>query len=98
MVHYQGRYEPAWTWEHYIAATNDQLDRNGRAFENKAERVKAELWVIYPREKLVNTSHSLNIFVMMTLSIVFICRIFTGARRGTRSGRRLWLTIDATNS
>jgi hypothetical protein len=66
LVHYQGRYEPVWTWDHYIAATNDQLDRKGRAFENKAERVKAELWVSYPQEKLVNTSHSLNIFVMMT--------------------------------
>jgi len=47
LVHYQGRYEPAWTWDHYIAANNDQLDRSGRAFENKAERVKGELWDFY---------------------------------------------------
>ena len=37
LVHYQGRYEPAWTWDHYIAANNNQLDRSGRAFENKAD-------------------------------------------------------------
>jgi len=62
LVHYQGRYEPAWTWDHYIAANNDQLDRSGRAFENKAERVKGELWVSFFCQKMVNTSHSFNIF------------------------------------
>src|SRR6185436_14481487 len=66
LVHYQGRYEPAWTWDHYIAANNDQLDRSGRAFENKAERVKGELWVCVFHQKMVNTSHSFNIFSMMT--------------------------------
>ena len=66
LVHYQGRYEPAWTWDHYIAANNDQLDRSGRAFENKAERVKGELWVSFFHQKMVNTSHSFNIFSMMT--------------------------------
>ena len=55
-----------WTWDHYIAANNDQLDRSGRAFENKAERVKGELWVSFFRQKMVNTSHSFNIFSMMT--------------------------------
>ena len=66
LVHYQGRYEPAWMWDHYIAANNDQLDRSGRAFENKAERVKGELWVSFFRQKMVTTSHSFNIFSMMT--------------------------------
>jgi len=53
-------------WDHYIAANNDQLDRSGRAFENKAERVKGELWVSFSRQKMVNTSHLLNILLMMT--------------------------------
>src|SRR6185437_7850379 len=66
LVHYQGRYEPAWTWDHYIAANNDQLDRSGRTFENKAERVKAELWVRLPRQKMVITSHSLTLLLIIT--------------------------------
>jgi hypothetical protein len=39
---YATRYELAWTWAHYKKAT-DTIDRDGRCFENKAERVKAEL-------------------------------------------------------
>lgn len=46
LVHIGGRYEPAWTWEHYAHAP-DQLDRDGRCFDNKAEWVKAELWNFY---------------------------------------------------
>ena len=37
--------EPAYTWNHYKHA-EDFADTNGRLFGNKAERVKAELWVI----------------------------------------------------
>jgi len=61
LVHIGGRYEPAWTWEHYAHAP-DQLDRDGRCFDNKAERVKAELWVSISRNTLLNTANSFDIF------------------------------------
>jgi len=35
---------PAYTFDHYAAAP-DAEDRDGRVFNNKAERVKQELWV-----------------------------------------------------
>ncbi|CAN6234981.1 unnamed protein product [Urochloa humidicola] len=50
-VHYRGRYEPAWTWDHYVAAPDGTLDREHRCFENKAERVKVELWDFYRCEE-----------------------------------------------
>jgi hypothetical protein len=36
--------ELAYTFDHYAAAP-DAEDRDGRVFNNKAERVKQELWV-----------------------------------------------------
>ena len=48
-------------WEHYAHAP-DQLDRENRCFDNKAERVKAELWVSISRNTLLNTAHSFDIF------------------------------------
>jgi hypothetical protein len=40
------------TWEHYVSKA-DILDRAGREFDNKAERVLAELWVSHTT--LLNT-------------------------------------------
>jgi hypothetical protein len=34
----------AYTFDHYIVASN-AVDRDDREFNNKAERVKQELWV-----------------------------------------------------
>ena len=44
LVVFAGQEEPAYTWDHYVAAA-DVNDRDHRQFANKAERVKAELWV-----------------------------------------------------
>ncbi|KAF8711204.1 hypothetical protein HU200_029220 [Digitaria exilis] len=44
MVQHAGKYEPAFHFEHYYSAP-DQRDTLGRAYNNKAEWVKAELWV-----------------------------------------------------
>lgn len=55
MVTLGGVTEPAYTWAHYAAAP-DARDREGRVFPNRAERVKAELWVSFVRTTLVNTN------------------------------------------
>lgn len=39
-----GMYELAWHWEHYHSKA-DMEDPLGRVYDNKAEQVKAELWV-----------------------------------------------------
>ena len=96
LVHIGGRYEPAWMWEHYAHAP-DQLDRENRCFDNKAERVKAELWVSISRNTLLNTSHSFDIFLKITGYIMVICRISTGVTRDTRNAHRLRLTTDASS-
>jgi hypothetical protein len=44
LVEYTGVTSPAYTFDHY-AVTLDAVDRDGREFNNKAERVKQELWV-----------------------------------------------------
>lgn len=54
-----GREEPAYTFDHYVAA-GDQEDRERRIFNNKAERVKGELWVSIRCSTLLNTTLSLN--------------------------------------
>ena len=51
--------EPAYSFDHYAVAP-DAADRARRVFNNKAERVKQELWVNLPRTTLLNTSHSLD--------------------------------------
>jgi hypothetical protein len=61
LVQFAGREEPPYTFAHYVNAP-DATDLLGRTFPNKAERVKAELWVSLPRTTLFNTSHSLDIF------------------------------------
>nr|TKW09369.1 hypothetical protein SEVIR_6G090100v2 [Setaria viridis] len=46
LVAYAGQQQPAYTWDHYIAAP-DVPDRQQRRFPNIAERVKAKLWDFY---------------------------------------------------
>ena len=48
--------EPAYMWTHY-AAVLDTLDQDGRAFADKAQRIKAEPWVSLSRTTLLNTSY-----------------------------------------
>ena len=45
-----------YTWAHY-ATGPDAPDRDGRVFTDKAQRVKAKLWVSLSRTTLLNTSH-----------------------------------------
>jgi hypothetical protein len=44
LVEYAGVTDPAYTFDHYVVAP-DAVDRDDRKFNNKAERVKKELWV-----------------------------------------------------
>jgi hypothetical protein len=44
LVEYAGVTGPAYTFDHYTIAP-DAVYREGREFDNKAERVKQELWV-----------------------------------------------------
>jgi hypothetical protein len=44
LVEYAGVTGPAYTFDHYAIAP-DAVDRDDREFNNKAERVKQELWV-----------------------------------------------------
>jgi hypothetical protein len=44
LVEYSGVMKPAYTFDHYAAAP-DAEDWDGKIFNNKAERVKQELWV-----------------------------------------------------
>jgi hypothetical protein len=97
LVQYVGVTQLAYTFDHYVVAP-DAKDRDGRVFNNKAERVKAELWVSLPRTTLLNTSHSLDILEIMNGYITFICRISSDARRDLRIGRLWWLTKSIKNS
>jgi hypothetical protein len=44
LVEYVGVMGPAYTFYHYVVAP-DEVDRDDKEFNNKAERVKQELWV-----------------------------------------------------
>ena len=54
LVEYAGVTGPAYSFDHYAAAPN-AADRARRVFNNKAERVKQELWASLPRTTLLNT-------------------------------------------
>ena len=56
LVQFGGTVEPAYTWAHY-AAVSDTTDRDGRCFTDKAQHVKAKLWVSLSHTTLLNTSH-----------------------------------------
>ena len=53
LVDYASRRELAWTFDHYVVASDAE-------YPNKAARVKAEFWVSLPCTTLLNTSHSLD--------------------------------------
>ena len=89
LVEYAGVTSPAYTFGHYAVAP-DAVDRDGRQFNNKAERVKQELWVSLPRTILFNKSHLLHILEIMYGYIVFVCRISSDAMLDTRLGRMWW--------
>jgi hypothetical protein len=44
LVEYTGVTGPAYSFDHY-AVSPDAVDRDGPEFNNKADRVKQELWV-----------------------------------------------------
>jgi len=71
LVEYAGVTSPAYTFDHYAVAP-DAVDRDGRQFNNKAERVKQELWVSLHRTILFNKSHLLHILEIMYGYIVFV--------------------------
>ena len=71
MVEYDGVMVLAYSFDHYAIAP-DAEDRVGRVFNNKAERVKQEWWVNMSYPILLNTLHSLDIFEIMNLCIVFV--------------------------
>ncbi|CAN6344653.1 unnamed protein product, partial [Urochloa humidicola] len=61
-VHFKGRYEPAWTWEHYAHAPGG-FDAANVAIANMQARVAAELWDFYTcdpgsEEKASNVIHT----------------------------------------
>ena len=56
LVQFDGTIEPAYIWAHY-AVVPDVPDWESRVFADKAQRVKAELWVSLSRTTLLNTSH-----------------------------------------
>jgi hypothetical protein len=77
---------PAYSFDHYTIAT-DAVDRDSRVFNNKAERVKQELWVSLPHTILLNRSHSLHILKIMYGYLIFICKISSDASLDTRLGK-----------
>jgi hypothetical protein len=79
----------AYTFDHY-AAIPDATDLVGKAFPNKATRVKAELWVSLPVTTLLNTSHSLDILEIMNGYIASVCKISSDVRRVLRPGWIWW--------
>jgi len=84
-------------FDHYAVA-DDARDLVGRQFPNKAERVKAKLWVSLPHTTLLNTSHSLDILEILNGYIASICRISSDARQDLRTGRLWWLPKNVKNS
>jgi hypothetical protein len=90
LVEYAGVTGPAYSFDHYAAAP-DVEDRANRRYNNKAERVKQELWVSLSRTTLLNTSYSLDILEIMNGYIMFVCRISSDAWRDMRPGQMWWL-------
>ena len=56
LVQFGETIEPAYTWAYY-AAVPDVPNRDDRVFVDKAQHVKAELWVSLSHTTLLNTSH-----------------------------------------
>jgi hypothetical protein len=91
LVEYAGVMGPTYSFD------PDAKDRANRRYNNKAERVKQELWVSLPRTILLDTSHSLDILQIMNGYIVFVCRISSDARRDMRPGQMWWLPNAVKN-
>jgi hypothetical protein len=96
LVEFAGKTELTYTFDHY-AIIDDARDLVGRQFPNKAERVKAKLWVSLPRTTLLNTSYSLDILEILNGYIASICRISLDARRDLRTGQLWWLAKNVKN-
>jgi hypothetical protein len=90
IVEYGEHSSPTYSFNHY-AVVPDAVDRDDKEFNNKAERVKQELWVSLPCIILFNTSHPLHILEIMYGYIVFICRIFSDVSLYMRTGWMWWL-------
>ena len=56
LVQFGGTIVSANTWAHY-ATIPDAPDRDDKVFADKAQRVKAKLWVSLSRITLLNTLH-----------------------------------------
>ena len=56
LVQFGETIKPAYTWAHYAAVPNAP-NWDGRVFADKAQHVKAELWVSLSRTTSLNTSH-----------------------------------------
>jgi len=97
LVEYAGVTGPAYSFDHYVAAP-DAEGRDSKAFNNKAEPVRAELWVSLPHSIWLNISHSLDCLQIINEYIMFVRRISTDASRGTRPGRRRLLPDAARSS
>jgi hypothetical protein len=88
IVDYGGLTGLVYSFDHH-AVGPDAVDQDARRFNNKAERVKGELWVSLPLTILFNTSHSLHILQTMNGYILFVCRILTNAGLDMMVGR-MW--------
>ena len=97
LVEFAAKTESAYVFDHYAVA-DDARDLVGRQFPNKAERMKAELWVRLPHTTLLNTSHSLDILEILNGYITSICRISLDDRQDLRTGRLWWLPKNVKNS
>jgi hypothetical protein len=84
IVEYIGVTVLVYSFDHYIII--DAVDRDVTIFNNKAERIRQELWVSHPRTILFNTPYSLHILEIMNGYIVFVCRISPDARMDMRQG------------
>jgi hypothetical protein len=74
IVEYSGVMGLTYSFHYYVVAPNE-VDQDGRTFNNKVERVRQELWVSLPRTILFNTSHLLHVLKIMNGYIVFVCTI-----------------------
>jgi hypothetical protein len=92
LIEFTGKTEPAYSFDHYTS-TADMPDRNDKVFNNKAERVKQELWVRLSPNTLLNTSDSIDNFEILNGYISCVCRISLGACQDWRLGRMWWLPI-----
>ena len=97
LVEYAGVTGPAYSFDHYATAL-DAEDLLSRRFNNKAQRVKQELWVCFPRTTLLDTSYSLDFLEIMNVYIVFVCRTSLHARKDMRPGRMRWPPEPIKNS